>query len=45
MSELRIEIDQVKLARDLAAITEADYFQDVRRRGQRMRELNEEGGR
>jgi hypothetical protein len=39
VTELRIEIDEARLARDLAAITKADYFEEVRRRGQLMREF------
>jgi len=42
VAELRVEIDQVKLARDLAAITGADYFQEVRRRSRRLRQSKEQ---
>jgi HAMP domain-containing protein len=42
VTELRIEIDEVRLARDLEAITNADYFEDVRRRGQLMRKFKEQ---
>jgi hypothetical protein len=40
--ELRIQIDEVKKAREVAEITESDYFRDLKERAQRLREM---GGR
>jgi len=37
VQELRIEIDQVKKARQVAEITETEYFQDLREHAARMR--------
>jgi DNA-binding response OmpR family regulator len=45
VTQLRIEIDQVKLSKDVAAITGADYFQEVRRRGQQLRAAKEQRAR
>ncbi len=36
--ELRVEIDQMKKARQVAEITETDYFRTLRERAQQMRE-------
>jgi len=38
--ELRVEIDQMKKARQVSEITETDYFRTLRERAQRMRETN-----
>jgi CheY-like chemotaxis protein len=37
VQELRIEIDEVKKARQVAEITETDYFQELQERARRMR--------
>ncbi len=41
VQELRIEIDEVKKARQVAEITETSYFQDLRDRAQRLRSSGE----
>ncbi len=38
VQELRIEIDEVKKARQVAEITETDYFRDLSEKAQRLRE-------
>ncbi len=38
VQELRIEIDEVKKARQVAEITETDYFRDLREKAQRLRQ-------
>jgi len=40
--ELRIEIDHSKKARQVAEITESDYFQNLRAKAQKLREEREE---
>lgn len=37
VAELRIEIDQAKKTRQVAEITETDYFQDLRRKAKQLR--------
>ena len=39
--ELRIEIDAVKQARQVAEITETDYFRDLYAKAQRAREQHD----
>ena len=41
VTRLKIQIDQVKLQREVAAITETEYFQSLRNRGRLMRELRD----
>jgi hypothetical protein len=38
VEELRIEIDEVKKARQVAEITETDYFRDLSAKAQRLRQ-------
>lgn len=37
VAELRIEIDEVKKARQVAEVTETEYFQDLRKQAQKLR--------
>jgi len=37
VAELRIEIDKAKQARQVAEITESDYFQDLQRKARELR--------
>ena len=37
VQQLRIEIDEAKKVRQVAEITETDYFQDLRQRAQALR--------
>ncbi|MBN1978733.1 MAG: hypothetical protein JW918_15150 [Anaerolineae bacterium] len=37
IEQLRIQIDEAKLARQVAEITETEYFQELQERAQRMR--------
>ena len=37
VEELRIEIDEVRKARQVAEITETEYFQDLRQHAAKMR--------
>lgn len=43
ISELQIEIDEVKKARQVAEITETDYFRDLSQKAQRLRESRDRG--
>jgi hypothetical protein len=38
VQELKIEIDQVKKARQVAEITETDYFRELTSKAQRLRD-------
>jgi DNA repair ATPase RecN len=38
VADLRIEIDEVKKARQVAEITETEYFQQLRQKAQQLRE-------
>jgi hypothetical protein len=38
VQELRIQIDEAKKAREVAEITESDYFRSLRDRAHRLRE-------
>jgi hypothetical protein len=38
VQELRIEIDEVKKARQVAEITETDYFRELSNKAQKFRE-------
>jgi len=44
VQELRIEIDEVKKARQVAEITETEYFQDLKARAHTLRRSREEAG-
>ena len=44
VQQLRIEIDEAKKVRQVAEITETDYFQDLRQRAQGLRARFEESG-
>lgn len=37
VQELQVEVDEVKKARQVAEITETDYFQELRRKGEQLR--------
>jgi hypothetical protein len=37
LQHLRIEIDETRTARQVAEITETDYFRDLRRKANRLR--------
>jgi CRP/FNR family cyclic AMP-dependent transcriptional regulator len=43
VAELRIEIDEVKKARQVAEITETQYFQDLKSKAQELRASHKEG--
>jgi len=40
VDELRVEVDESKRARQVAEITETDYFHELRRKGQELRQRN-----
>ena len=42
VQELRVEIDEVKKARQVAEITETEYFRDLRTKAQRLRQRSRE---
>jgi hypothetical protein len=44
VQELRIEIDQAKRVRQVADITENDYFKNLLGRAQELREKNKRAG-
>ncbi len=42
VAQLRIEIDRAKMARDVAEITESDYFRELQQKRKRLRERRDE---
>jgi DNA-binding response OmpR family regulator len=44
VQELRVEVDQAKKARQVAEITETDYFQELQQRAARLRKLDSDSG-
>jgi hypothetical protein len=44
VAELRIEIDEVKQARQVAEITETEYFQNLRQKAQQLRSNRSKSG-
>ncbi len=40
VQDLRVEIDEVKKARQVAEITETEYFRDLCAKAQRLRQAN-----
>ncbi len=43
VQDLRIEIDEVKKAREVVRIVESDYFRDIQKRAEEMREKRQKG--